>query len=111
MLILDFCSKDSFKALTYEFLDLEQKRTIFFLQSCIFYSTQMILGTSKRPFIQLWNKMLQACMLPLASESKKKKTHTSNTNKIFPALILLTLLINLLCTARRSHPVAKEALQ
>lgn len=91
MLILDFCSKDSFKALTYEFLDLEQKRTIFFLQSYIFYSTQMILGTSKRPFIQLWNKMLQACMLPLASESKKKKnahkqhqqnlscTHSSDT--------------------------------
>lgn len=30
MLILDFCSKDSFKTLTYEFLDLEQKRTSFF---------------------------------------------------------------------------------
>lgn len=52
MLNLDFCSKDNFKTLTYEFLDLKQKLTSAF-GATIFSIPHSFYKIVKRPFIQL----------------------------------------------------------
>lgn len=117
MFILDFCSKDSFKTLTYEFLDLNQKRTRFFWHSYILYSTQprCFYGLVKDHLFNCETRCckLLSCLLHQKARRKKKTTkqqqnlscaHPSN----LPFLILLTKYG--VCTAR-SHHVAKEELQ